>query len=227
MSGPALTLGGTTPIVFGAGAAPPTTVTRSTGTKVVLFPGVGATTFDYALGIEGAAAWSSVSNTSNRWLWYAAGGTATNVVAELTGARDFMPGVGYSGNLGFANRKWLGVWGAELNVETLVAMDTLASTNGRQLVGVSATVLTRGLAPADVHLYVKAPAFLAGDRVLFEARGKVEWVAVNSNAIDCRVVSQCPTVGNDWLYTATRNLDGSGANTFYAGGTDLQLRPDR
>ena len=64
------------------GVAAPTFTTRSVGTKLVLYPDLGASAADYALGIESNTLWSSVPNTSSQFKWY--GGTTT--AATLTGA---------------------------------------------------------------------------------------------------------------------------------------------
>jgi hypothetical protein len=67
-----------------SGYAAPTFNTSSGGTKLILYPAIGASTVDYAIGIEGSTIWNSVpENTSGYFFkWY--GGT-TNV-ATLTGA---------------------------------------------------------------------------------------------------------------------------------------------
>ena len=57
------------------GVAAPTFTTRSTGTKLVLYPLVGASNVDYALGIDTSNLWYSVPNTSNTHRWY--GGTTS------------------------------------------------------------------------------------------------------------------------------------------------------
>jgi hypothetical protein len=71
-----LTLSGTTNNWIGFntnGVAAPAFTTRSAGTKIVLYPQVGASSADYALGIEGSTLWSSVGTTSHQFKWY--GGT--------------------------------------------------------------------------------------------------------------------------------------------------------
>jgi hypothetical protein len=65
-----------------AGVAAPAFTTRSAGTKIVLYPGVGPSTADFALGIEGSTLWSSVASTAEQFKWY--GGTT--LAATLTGA---------------------------------------------------------------------------------------------------------------------------------------------
>lgn len=69
-------------IVFNAnGVGIPTLTTRSVGTKLVLYPSLGATISDYAFGVESAFMWSSVSNAAAGWKWYAAAAE----VARLSG----------------------------------------------------------------------------------------------------------------------------------------------
>jgi hypothetical protein len=59
------------------GVAAPAFTTRSAGTKLVLYPSVGASLVDYAFGIEPATLWSSVPDSTYQFKWYA--GT-TNIV---------------------------------------------------------------------------------------------------------------------------------------------------
>lgn len=55
------------------GVAAPAFTTRSAGTKIVLYPNVGAAAVDFAFGIEGSSLWSSVPTTGDYFKWY--GGT--------------------------------------------------------------------------------------------------------------------------------------------------------
>jgi hypothetical protein len=70
------------------GISAPTLTTRSTGTKIVLYPFVSASAVDYAFGIESNALWSSVPTTSQRFKWYASN---TNI-ATLFGTGQFVLG---------------------------------------------------------------------------------------------------------------------------------------
>lgn len=63
------------------GVAAPAFNTRSAGTKIALWPNVGATTVDYAIGIETGAMWHSVSDSGNNFRWYA----GTTNIATLSG----------------------------------------------------------------------------------------------------------------------------------------------
>jgi hypothetical protein len=60
------------------GANSPTNTTRSIGTKLVLYPNLNSSLVDYAIGIEGGAAWFSVpTNNAHAFKWY--GGTTTQM----------------------------------------------------------------------------------------------------------------------------------------------------
>ena len=64
------------------GVVAPTLTTRSLGTKIVLYPSLSATNADYAFGIESATLWSSVSDSTSQFKWYA----GTTNIATLSGA---------------------------------------------------------------------------------------------------------------------------------------------
>ncbi len=67
------------------GVAAPTTTTRSTGTKIVLYPAVDGASVDYAMGINGNTLWHSVPTTSDHHDFYA----NTTKVAEIHGGGYF------------------------------------------------------------------------------------------------------------------------------------------
>jgi Chaperone of endosialidase len=76
-----MTVGASKTIHFAqGGSAAPSFTTRSAGTKIVLYPEVGSSASDYALGMESNAMWSSVSNTSGSFKWYA----GTTLLMQLT-----------------------------------------------------------------------------------------------------------------------------------------------
>lgn len=55
----------------GSGLGAPAFGTRSVGTKIVLYPEIGSSSSDYALGINNGVFWSSVSSSSSQFSWYA------------------------------------------------------------------------------------------------------------------------------------------------------------
>lgn len=128
-----------------------------------------------------------------------------DIVTSPTGL-DILPGAGYTYNLGALTNKYLTLHASELWVETLVAQNTLATIGGRVLVGPT-TTLTSDLASGATSMAVKHNSLANGDRVLLEANGSVEWIAVASGS----------SGSGPYTYTITRNLDGSGANNWTAG----------
>lgn len=128
-----------------------------------------------------------------------------DVVFNPTG-NDLLPTTGYDLNIGALTNKFLSLHAAELWVETLVAQNTLATIGGRVLVGPT-TSLTADLAAAATSMSVKHNSLASGDRVLLEANGSVEWIAVTSGS----------SGSGPYTYSITRNLDGSGANDWTAG----------
>ena len=63
------------------GAGGPATTTRSAGTKLTLSPTLSTTLVDFAIGIDTATLWNSVSTTTDSFKWYA----GTNLVGMLSG----------------------------------------------------------------------------------------------------------------------------------------------
>lgn len=129
-----------------------------------------------------------------------------DVIFDPTG-NDLLPTTGYDLNLGSLAKKYLTLHAAELWVETLVAQNTIATIGGRVLVGPT-TTLTADLSDVATSIQVKHNQIANGDRLYLEADGKVEFLAVTSGASGS---------AGAYTYTVTRNLDGSGANTWYAG----------
>lgn len=182
-----------------------------TGTAV----GIGTTGPDRKLDILDASnaqlRLSAVDNSVYTDLYVDSGGTLnilpTGNVAFDSAGNQVNPLNNYDQNLGQINKKWLGLWAAELNVETLVAQNTIATIGGRIIVAPTNTLIA-DLAPATTTINVKYNNFNNGDRVYMESGGQVEFFAITSGA---------SVIGGGFSYTVTRNLDGSGANQWYAG----------
>jgi hypothetical protein len=119
---------------------------------------------------------------------------------------DILPNTNYDLNIGSLSKKYLTLHAAELWVETLVAQNTMATIGGRILVGPT-TELTSDLTADATTIYVKHNEMASGDRVYLEANGNVEFISIDS----------APGGSGPYSYTVTRNLDGSGANTWSAG----------
>lgn len=134
-----------------------------------------------------------------------------NITFNPTG-NQVDPVTGYDLNLGQLSKKYLTLHAAELWVETLVAVDTMAAIAGRIIIPINATTLIADLAPAATTINVKHNNLANGDRIYMESAGKVEFFAVTSGATG---------IAGGYSYTVTRNLDGSGANQWYAGDSVL------
>ena len=132
---------------------------------------------------------------------------AGDIVVDPVG-NDVLPATNYDINLGALSKKYLTLHAAELWVETLVAQNTIATIGGRILVGPT-TYLSRDMGTGDTTIYVRHNQMVSGDRAYMEADGKVEFFAITSG----------PTTisATEYSYTVTRNLDGTGANAWYAG----------
>jgi len=65
---------------------------------------------------------------------------------------NLIPTIGYLDNLGSPFKKWLSIYAGELNVETLVAQDTIATIGGRILVGPT-TILTSDLPSGSSNVF--------------------------------------------------------------------------
>jgi hypothetical protein len=78
-----------------SGVAAPTFTNQSTGTKIVLYPSLGASAGDWAIGIDTGTTWFSVPTASASYHWTYYGGTTK--VADLSGTGVFT----VTGSLGY------------------------------------------------------------------------------------------------------------------------------
>jgi len=123
------------------------------------------------------------------------------------GSNNLLPYSAYAYNIGSLTNKFLALHAAELWVETLVAQNTLATIGGRILVA-DTTPLIADVNDSQTTIDVKYNNLSNGDRIILQANGSVEWMAITSSATP---------ISGGYRYSVTRNLDGSGANNWYAG----------
>ena len=129
-----------------------------------------------------------------------------DIQVDPTG-NDVYPTTNYDINLGLLSKKYLTLHAAELWVETLVAQNTLATIGGRILVGPTTTLIADITAiSTDIDIVYNNVAI--GDIVYMESSGKVEFMQITAGPD--------PITGG-YRVAVTRNLDGSGANIWYAG----------
>ena len=120
-----------------SGIGAPTTTTRSAGTKINLYPNQGATTVDYAIGVDAGTLWNSVPalDAGQYFKWY--GGNTQ--VASLSGTGVFSA----TGNVSGGNLTTSGALSVtgNANVGNLGASGNVSATffigNGSQLTGIS------------------------------------------------------------------------------------------
>lgn len=115
---------------------------------------------------------------------------------------DVAPLYGYKTNLGSVGKKFLSIWGVELNVESLVAQDTTVTTGGRILIA-PATVYVADLAPSGGGGTTSPPTFV----------GKSTYATANASSS----VSQYPpsetVAGNLMLAHLTSRADNQTVST--------------
>ena len=133
--------------------------------------------------------------------------------AGLNTNNDILPVYSYKDSLGSLQKQFLRVNAADLWVESLVAQDTVATIGGRILVGPT-TYLTEDLDAASGSIFVEHNQMVQNDTVYMESGGNVEFMRIDSAAGG----------GGPYEYSVTRNLDGTGANTWYAGAAVFNTR---
>jgi len=198
-----------------AGYGAPTIGTRSVGTKLVMWPQVGAASADYAQGIESAAMWSSLPTNSAAFSfkWYAA---AANIMAlDGTGHLGVgtAPNAAYSVNAGGAINSSAYYINGVLTSPSLngsVAGQTMY-WNGTQWAptsGVSYTAATGALNIATGDLQV------GGVSVVNSSRNVVGFNAVGQNLTPlANNTYNLGTVGGQWANTYS--------NSFYQNGNKV------
>lgn len=127
------------------------------------------------------------------------------------GGMDVLPGAPYSVRLGAPFLQFLSLDVAELHAQTLVAQDVIATIGG--MIEVAPTSqLVDDIAPGATTIIVKQNQMGVGDVVFLKTSpgGVPQYEAM-------AVTSGASAVAGGFAYTVTRNLDGTGANTWRAG----------
>ena len=146
--------------------------------------------------------WTQFQTTADGTTW-----TTTGDVVLGPGTGTIAPAVPYGVSLGSPYRRYLDIYAGQLNVETLVAQQKIATIGGRVVVAPT-TQLAVDVQTGDTVIFVKHNSLTSGDRILLEADGNLEAMAVTSAATVTKA---------GYRYSVTRNLDGSGANQWAAG----------
>ncbi len=138
-----------------------------------------------------------------------AGNLALQPTGELIlapGSRVVAPATSMTVDLGTPSRQFRSVWAGELQVQSLVAREVLASVGGRILVGPT-TALTADVGAGGTTIYCRHNNLGVGDVLFLEAHYHQEYLQVLAG----------PSGTGPYAYTVTRDLAGSGANAWYAG----------
>lgn len=120
---------------------------------------------------------------------------------------DILPVSLYLSNIGALTNKFLTLHVAELWAQTITQANVTAVSGGRWVIPKNVASLTADVTAVATTFSFNNNGFANGDRVWMEGNGKLEWIAIASGA----------SGAGPYTYTVTRNLDGSGANTWSAG----------
>ena len=163
-----------------SGVSAPTFTTISTGTKIVLYPNVGAASVDYALGIESGTMWSSVSTSANQFKWYA----GTTSVASLSGTGTFSTtNISYTGTLtGGTGVIAIGTNQIYKDSSGKVGIGTASPNVKLEIISTDAILVPKGTAaqqPTGVAGYLRFNT----DTAQFEGHNGITWSSVGGSAI--------------------------------------------
>lgn len=121
---------------------------------------------------------------------------------------DVLPTNSYDISLGSTIKKYLGLYVAELIVDTLIAQDVISTIGGRILVAPT-TELTSDISDVATTLILKHNNLTTNDIVRLEARGQVEYILIGST----------PSGTGPYTYTScTRGLDSGGVGHAWIAG---------
>lgn len=135
------------------GVGAPTVATRSSGTKLVLYPAVAAASVDFGMGIDTNVLWSSVADTGDTFKWYANTTElfAANTLGITVGSGGIFPTSNSSAtSLGSATQRWVlnantgSFSGAVSGITTLAAGNTTITGFANATVSVNSALLTVG-----------------------------------------------------------------------------------
>lgn len=133
-----------------------------------------------------------------------------NLITSPDG-KNILPDTTYDVNIGSPLKKYLTLYCAELNVETLVAQDVMATIGGRVLVAPT-TFLTRDLAEGVYTLYVKHNNLAVNDVIRMEGYGNVEFMQITGG----------PTASTELLGNPGFETSGGGGDDVFASWTETK-----
>ncbi|WP_224962505.1 beta strand repeat-containing protein [Geomonas subterranea] len=191
------------------GAGAPTFGARSAGTKLLLWPQLGAGTVDYAQGIEGHAMWSSIPDaTSGYWFkWY--GGT-TNIMT-LDGAGHL--GIGTASNTSYSVNAAGAVNASAYYLNGVLVTSVTAGVvagqtmywNGANWAANSGLMYDSATGAVNI---AAGPLKVGGTTVIDSSRYLlgISWVAQNLNPAATNTYSLGNGTADQWLNVYAQNL---------------------
>ena len=140
----------------------------------------------------------------------ATAGTLT-VTGLVTVHDDIYPATNHTSNLGSASKKFFTAHVAELRAETIIADERRSTIGGRLNVGLG-NILTRDIGPVGSLIHVKVNNLNRGDVIHLERDGQVEFMSITAY-----IASLGRGQDLEFRYRVSRNLDGTGSNTWLKG----------
>jgi hypothetical protein len=134
------------------------------------------------------------------------GAGITTIAGQVNIATHLRPTVNWTSDVGSQTLKLRKLYAAELEVDTLVAQDVIATIGGEVLT-IPTSTLSAAIDASTTAITVEHNDFAVDDQLWLEARGQFEMLLITAG----------PTGTGPYGYTVTRNRDGSGGNSWIAG----------
>lgn len=124
-------------------------------------------------------------------------------------ANAVLPDSDISTDLGSVTKRWKSLYAAELKVHTLVSQENIGVIGNRVLIGPGTTNLSRDINASVTLIYTLHNFLSVNDIVYMEKAGQIEYMRITNGPIT--------QSDGSYQYTVTRNLDGTGANSWANG----------
>lgn len=137
-----------------------------------------------------------------------------NIIVQPYG-KFFLPGQPYSVSIGSPGMKFDAFWASNAFFDTLVATKTMATIDGRQLIGLG-NIFDEDLAPAGTTITVRYNNISSGDYLVAEKNGRREAFKATSGATTLnKVVDPSFEVGvSNWDVSASDSINANTAKAW-------------
>lgn len=169
------------------GVAPPSVTTRSTGTKLVLWPAISSTGVDYAIGIESGTLWYSVPTPNEKFQWYA--NTTSIMIANTTGlyhtgvvnAVSHTSGATYGGaTAGMSSNATIIGISTNTTVNSSISSSQVQVANSTGTANLNAISLTIGTSVVNSTVFAAGANVYGNTTTLFVGNSTVNASAISS-----------------------------------------------